>query len=420
MVSLDLATRWQKNPERKFMEKKSLSELAINGGQPLFANKLHVGRPNLGDRNALLNRINAALDRKWLTNGGPLEQEFESAIAKYIGVKHCIAMCNATVGLEIASRALGLRGEVIVPSFTFIATAHSLQWQEITPVFCDIRESDFTIDPNRIEELITPRTSGILGVHLWGRACDILAIEQIARKRNLKVLYDSAHAFGCSYHGRMVGSFGDAEVFSFHATKFLNTLEGGAVVTNDDDLAKRIRLMKNFGFGGYDKVIYIGTNGKMNEFSAAMGLTNLEAIDKFVDENKRNYELYKKELSGIPGIQVVEYNDREKCNYQYVVIITDETVTKIDCNTLVKILHSENILVRRYFYPGCHHMEPYRSYFPHAKLLLPNTEKFSPRVLSLPTGTSIGPEEVAKISALIKFLIANASSVQESLAKKHR
>lgn len=397
--------------------KKSINDLGIFGGPPAFLEKLHVGRPNMGNRDALLRRINEAVDNKWLTNRGPLVQEFEAAVAKYVNVKHCIAMCNATIALEIASRALGLKGEVIVPSFTFIATAHSLQWQEITPVFCDVRISDFTIDPARIEELITPRTSGIMGVHLWGRPCDILAIEQIARKRNIKILYDAAHAFGCSYHNRMVGSFGDAEVFSFHATKFLNTLEGGAVVTNDDDLAKKIRLMKNFGFDGYDNVIYIGTNGKMNEFSAAMGLTNLEAVNDFVEVNKRNYELYKKELSGIPGVQIVEYNEREKCNYQYIVIIIDETITGVDCSMLVKIMHAENILVRRYFYPGCHHMEPYRSYFPHAKLLLPNTEKYSPRVMSLPTGTSIGPEEIGNITSFLKFLIANADSLHKALAK---
>lgn len=256
-----------------------------------------------------------------------------------------------------------------------------------------------------------------MGVHLWGRPCDILAIEQIARKRNLRILYDSAHAFGCSYNGRMIGSFGDAEVFSFHATKFLNTLEGGAVVTNDDELAKKIRLMKNFGFGGYDSVIYIGTNGKMNEFSAAMGLTNLEAVEKFVETNKRNCELYKKELTGVPGVQLVEYNNREKCNYQYVVIIIDETITGIDCSTLVKILHAENILVRRYFFPGCHQMEPYRSYFPHAKFLLPNTEKYSPRVMSLPTGTSISPEDIKNISTFLKYLIANAGFLHKALTK---
>ncbi len=400
------------------MKKKlEVSKLAIFGGSPAFPEKLHVGRPNIGDREVLVRRLNEALDRKWLTNRGPLVQEFERTIARYTGVKHCIAMCNGTIALEIAIRALGLKGEVIVPSFTFIATAHALQWQEITPVFCDVRTSDFTLDPSRIEELITPRTTGIVGVHLWGRPCDILHIEQIARKRNLKILYDAAHSFGCSYNGRMIGCFGDAEVFSFHGTKFLNSLEGGAVVTNDDDLAKKIRLMKNFGFDGYDTVIYIGTNGKMNEFSAATGLTNFEAIDQFVEVNRRNYHVYKRELAGIPGVHFVEYNEREKCNYQYIVIIIDETKTGLDCNSLVKIFHAENVLVRRYFYPGCHQMEPYRSFFPHAKMLLPNTERYSPRVMSLPTGTSVQPEQIVAMTSLLKYLLRNADSIKSTLKK---
>src|SRR6185369_3387994 len=205
----------------------------------------------------------------------------EQRVAKMLGVRHCIAMCNATVALEITIRALGLTGEVLVPSFTFIATAHALQWQQIIPVFCDVDPETHCLNPRSVEKMITPRTTGIIGVHLWGRGCDIGSLSEIARSNGLKLLFDAAHAFGCSYEGRMIGGFGDAEVFSFHATKFFNTFEGGAVTTNDDDLAEKIRLMKNFGFAGYDQVIYLGTNGKMSEVSAAMGLTSLESLDDF-------------------------------------------------------------------------------------------------------------------------------------------
>lgn len=402
----------------KWKSKTSVSDLALFGGPPSFREKLHVGRPNIGDRGALLSRINTVLDGKWLTNSGPMVKEFEAAIAKRVGVKHCIAMCNATIALEIATRALGMRGEVIVPAFTFIATAHSLQWQEITPVFCDIRPSDFTIDPAKIEELITPRTTAIVGVHLWGRPCDVLSIEQIARKRNLKVLYDAAHAFCCSHNGRPVGSFGDAEVFSFHATKFLNTLEGGAVATDDDELAKKIRLMKNFGFAGYDQVIYIGTNGKMNEFSAAMGLTNLECVDAFVAANKRNYAAYIEGLEGIEGVELVRYNETERCNYQYITIVVDESVTGISAESLVGLLHAENVLARRYFFPGCHRMEPYRSYFPHSRLLLPQTERLSKRVLSLPTGSSVSADEIGRVCQLVRFFISHGAEIGARLADR--
>jgi dTDP-4-amino-4,6-dideoxygalactose transaminase len=395
--------------------KESLEELAIFGGVPAFEEMLHVGRPNIGHRERLLERINDLLDRRWLTNRGPYVQELEQRIADMIEVKHCIAMCNATVGLEIAIRAAGLAGEVIVPSMTFIATAHALQWQEITPVFCDIDPRTHNLDPGRVEELITPRTTGIIGVHLWGRPCDVEALAGIARRRNLKLLYDAAHAFGCSHNGCMIGNFGDAEVFSFHATKFFNTLEGGAVVTNDDDLATTIRLMKNFGFMGYDNVIYIGTNGKMDEVSAAMGLTSLESLDEFIAVNCRNYKQYQHELSGIPGVRLVTYNDAEKRNYQYIVLEVDEAVTLVSRDQLVGILQAENVLARRYFYPGCHRMEPYRSYFPHAGLLLPETEKLVERVLTLPTGTAVGTAEVSKICQIIRLVVTQGSEVRKRL-----
>jgi dTDP-4-amino-4,6-dideoxygalactose transaminase len=335
-----------------------------------------------------------------------------------IGVRHCIAVCNATVGLEIAIRAAGLSGEVIVPSMTFIATAHALQWQEITPVFCDIDPRSHNIDACRVEDMITPRTSGIIGVHLWGRPCDVEALAEIARRRKLALLYDAAHAFGCSYRGRMIGRFGDAEVLSFHATKFLNTFEGGAVVTNDDDLAAKVRLMKNFGFAGYDNVIYIGTNGKMSEVSAAMGLTSLESLDELIAVNYRNYKQYQHGLEGIPGVHLATYDETEKCNYQYIVLEIDEAVTQVSRDQLVDILWAENVLARRYFFPGCHRMEPYRSYFPHAGLLLPHTERLVTRVLSLPTGTAVGEDEIGQVCRIIELAIENGIEVRQRLSTK--
>ncbi len=398
-----------------FMEK-SIADLSIFGGEPVFNNKLHVGRPNLGDRQKLIDRINELLDRNWLTNRGPFVREFEQKVAEIVGVKHCIAMCNGTVALEITIRALELQGEVIIPSFTFIATAHALQWQEITPVFCDINPKDYTINPDQIESLITPRTTGIIGVHLWGRVCNIVKLTEIARRYNLKLMFDASHAFCCSFHGRMVGSFGDAEVFSFHATKFINTFEGGAVTTDDDQLANKIRLMKNFGFADMDKVEYIGTNGKMNEVSAAMGLTSLESIDKIVSANYRNYNQYIKELEEINGVRLLDYNEKERCNYQYIVIEIDEETIGISRDELFKVLRAEGILARRYFYPCCHNMEPYRSYFPHAKLLLPQTERLMHKVIALPTGTSVGLQDISRVCDIIRFIINNGQEISNRLA----
>lgn len=393
------------------MKKQSLADLAIFSGEITFQQNLHVGRPNIGNRQRLLDRINDMLDRRWLTNHGPYVEEFEQRLAARLGVKHCIAVCNATIGLELATRAVGMAGEVIVPSFTFIATAHALQWQGITPVFCDIDPATHNIDPRRAEELITPRTTGIVGVHVWGRPCDINALAEIADKRQLHLIFDAAHALNCSYHKRMIGNFGDAEVFSFHATKFFNTFEGGAITTNDDELAKKLRLMKNFGFAGRDTVIYIGTNGKMSEASAAMGLTSIESLDEFVSINYRNYRAYQDIFAGIPGCEMISYDETEKQNYQYIIIEVDQTIAGITRDQIVEILQAENVLARRYFYPGCHEMEPYRSYFPHAGLLLPETNRLTRCVMSLPTGTAIEPEDIDKIGQILRFTIDHSEEI---------
>lgn len=395
--------------------KRKIEDLALFGAPPAFSDKLHVGRPNTGQREQFLARVNDILDRRWLTNSGPYVQEFEQQLARLLGAKHCVAMCNGTVALEIAIRATELAGEVIVPSNTFVATAHALQWQEITPVFCDIDPHTHNLDPKRVEAMITPRTTGIIGVHLWGRPCAVEQLADIAHRHNLKLLYDAAHAFNCSHNGQMIGNFGDAEVFSFHATKFFHTFEGGAVVTNDDDLAAKMRLMKNFGFAGYDDVVYIGINGKMNEISAAMGLTLLESLDELVATNRCNYHHYQQELARIPEIRLIGYNQEEKCNFQYIVLEVDENITGISRDLLLKILQAENIVARRYFYPGAHRMEPYRSYFPHAGLLLPETEKLVQRILSLPTGTTIGVEEITTICQIIRLAVANAGEIRARL-----
>jgi len=376
---------------------------------PIFTGPLHVGRPNIANRERLLERIGEMLDRHWLSNNGPLVQEFERSIEKFLGVKHCICVCNATIGLEIAIRAANLTGEVIVPSYTFIATAHALQWQEITPVFADIDRTTHTLDPEQIKRHITPRTTAILATHVWGRPCAVETLAVIAERHGLKLLFDAAHAFGCSHQGRMIGGFGLAEVFSFHATKFLNSFEGGAITTNDDTLAQKIRLMTNFGFSGFDNVIHLGTNGKMTEVCAAMGLTSLEAIDDLIAINRRNYEAYCLQLNSLPGISVIHYDPAERSNYQYVVVEVDPAESFKNRDELVAILHSENVLARKYFWPGCHRMEPYRSLQPNASLLLPETERIAPSVLLLPTGQAV---DVATVDTICRIIRTAASQSQ--------
>jgi dTDP-4-amino-4,6-dideoxygalactose transaminase len=384
------------------------ADLAINGAPPAFDNPLHVGRPNIGDRDAFLRRVNQILDNQWLTNNGPMVQEFEQRIAAHLGVKHCIAMCNGTIALEIAIRALGLEGEVIIPSWTFVATAHALYWQGITPVFADIDPATHNLDPDAVRRMITPRTSGIIGVHVWGRAAPIDELQAIADENGLKLMFDAAHAFGSTYKGQTIGRFGACEVFSFHATKSFNTFEGGAVTTDDDQLAETMRLMRNFGFVHYDKVIHPGTNGKMIEVCAAMGLTNLDGNAAVIARNRLNHAAYTAALADIAGISVLPYDTAEKNSHHYVVIEVDEAFP-VSRDQIITALHAENILARKYFWPGCHGMKPYFDLFPHAGLMLANTERIANRVVVLPSGTTL-PEGSAEAIAAVCRVIGNANA----------
>ncbi len=398
------------------LNKPTLDSLALLGGVPAFDRKLHVGQPNLGDRAYFMQRVERILDSRWFTNNGECVRELESALAAYLGVKHVIAVCNATIGLEIAIRALPMEGEVIVPSLTFVATAHALQWQQITPVFCDIDPATHLLDPLQVERLITDRTTGILGVHVWGRPCAVDALEDIAQRHGLHLMFDAAHAFGCSHRGRMIGGFGRAEVFSFHATKFFNSFEGGAITTNDDALATQIRLMTNFGFAGYDKVIHIGTNGKMSEVAAAMGLTSLRSVDEFVAVNRRNHQAYRERLAAIPGMALLAYDEAERCNYQYVVVEYSAAPGGPTRDDLVNALWAENVMARKYFWPGCHRMEPYRTLYPRAAARLPRTDAVAERLLILPTGTGVSQADVHTLCDLLVAMVGFGPRLRERIA----
>jgi dTDP-4-amino-4,6-dideoxygalactose transaminase len=393
--------------------KNSPQDLAVAGGRPAFESPLHVGRPNLCDRERLAGLITGILDRRWLTNRGPVVRELEAAIERHVGVRHCVAVCNATIGLEVAIKALDLEGEVIVPSFTFVATAHALKWLGIEPVFCDVDPTTHNLDPASVEALITPRTSAIVGVHLWGRPCAIDPLSRIASRFGLHLLFDAAHAFSCADGAVMIGNFGDLEVFSFHATKFLNSFEGGAIVTNSDALAERLRLMINFGFAGFDNVISLGTNAKMHEVSAAMGLASLERVDELVEVNRAHYECYVRGLHGIPGVRLVPYPPENRSNYQYVVLEIDELRTGLTRDEIARALTAEGVIARRYFYPGCHRMQPYRSEQPDR--VLPHTEALCERVLTLPTGTAVTEDDVQTVAGILGRAVEWSPHVRAAL-----
>lgn len=388
------------------------TELAIFGAPPRFSEPLHVGRPNIGDRGRFLARVDKMLDRRWLTNNGPYVAELEARIADDLEVEHCVAVSNATVGLQVAAKALGLTGQVIVPAFTFVASAHALRWIGLEPVLCDVDPRTHNLDPERIGELITPATSAILGVHVWGRPCEVHALTEIADEHELKLFFDAAHAYHGSLSGVPIGNFGDAEVFSFHATKFVNAFEGGAITTNDDALAERLRLARNFGFAGVDQVVAIGTNAKMSEVSAAMALTSLESLPDFVSVNRTNHLSYARGLEDLPGFTLATYDPADDPNYQYVIVEVDEAVAGLSRDDVVRVLGAENVLARRYFYPGCHRMEPYSREDPSAIDRLGVTEALSERVVALPTGTAVDVDDVGAICEILAAAVEHAAQIR--------
>ncbi len=393
----------------------NFSRSLIASSSRTFAHPLHVGRPNIGDRDALMRRIGEILDRRWLTNDGVCVRELEARVCSITGARNCVAMCNATVALEIMIRACGLTGEVLVPSYTFVATAHALQWQAITPVFCDIDARTHTLDPGCLTRQITPRTTGIIGVHIWGRPCDVDGLQRVADDHGLTLLYDAAHAFGTAHRGQSLTRYGRASVLSFHATKFVNAFEGGAVVTDDDELAEKMRLMRNFGFAGEDRVVYVGTNGKMCEVSAAMGITSIEAMSEFVATNRDNYEAYREGLAELPGVGLLQYDFDDDQNYQYVVLDIDSDEAGLTRDELKQVLTRNNVLARRYFWPGCHRMEPYKSLYPNSHLWLPETERVASRVLVLPTGTAVTATDIAIICQIIADALKSPHDIRDTL-----
>jgi dTDP-4-amino-4,6-dideoxygalactose transaminase len=397
-------------------DKPNTSRLAVFGGSPAFDRPLHVGAPNIGDTEAILSRIRGVLERRWLTNNGPCVIELERAIASMHRVEHCVAMCNGTLALETAIRALGMTGEVIVPSFTFVATAHALTWQGITPVFADVDRTTHVLDPADVEKRITKRTTGVIPVHLWGQPAAIEELSAVTKRHGLRLVFDGAHAFGSSYGGKMIGGFGNAEILSFHATKFFNTFEGGAVLTNDAKLAEDLRFIRNFGFAGLDDVVHVGTNAKMAEVCAAMGLASLETLSHVVEVNRSNYALYQELIESIPGLQLFRYSPDEKRNYQYVVVTVDPERTGLTRDELVGVLRLENVLARRYFSPGAHRMAAYRATY--GEVDLPNTDWLCERIFCLPTGTAVTDSDIRRICELLQSAIRRAPDVREALRKR--
>lgn len=382
----------------------------ISSGNPEPARPILVGTPNIPDRGRFLRRVNEALDRRWLSNDGPFIREFEDRLSAVTQAAYCLTTSSGTLALDLMIRAAGLDGEVIVPSFTYIATAHAVQWSGLTPVFADVDPATGLIDPQHVEQLISPRTSAILGVHLWGRPCPVAALRRLADRHHLALLFDAAHALGSSLDGQAVGSLGDAEAFSLHATKFISAIEGGVVTTNDEGLADRVRRLRNFGFDENRDVACCGINARLNEISAAFALTSLEGVDTLIEDNVRRSASYRAGLAGVPGVTLRAPDLRQGGNHQYVVVEIDENEAAVSRDQMLIALHAENIMAQRYFYPGCHRAQPYAaSPATHTPLPLPHTELLCARTLVLPTGQAVTPRDIEHICAAVRRLASGAA-----------
>lgn len=390
-------------------------KLSIFTGKPAFKNPLYVGKPLVEKevRDSYYNHLSGIFDRNYFTNNGPLVQKLEAEVAQIHRVKYCMATCNATIGQMLVLKALNLEGEIILPSFTFIATAHACLWQNLKPVFCDINPESLTIDADKIEELITDKTCAIIGVHLFGNTCNVERLTEICRKHELKLIFDAAHAFNCSVGNTPIGRFGNAEILSFHATKFFSTFEGGAVLTNDPELGSRIRFLKNFGFRDYDDVRFLGINGKMPESSAAMGLASLQILKARAEKLKKNYAIYRKHLDSVPGIQVLSIGTKGLSNYHYIVILVNKEKLGISRDVLTDILWKENVIARRYFYPGCHRMEPYSTLYPDAYMRLPVTEDVTKRILCLPSNLENPEQDIPTTVNIMRTVHENKDKISK-------
>ncbi len=385
---------------------------AILDGEPVFSSRLGIVAPKLPPLSKVEYQVQEILLSGNLTNNSRYVREFEAKLCGRLGVLHSVSVANATLGLILALEGLHLEGEVILPSFTYCATAHALYWSRHDPVFVDILLDTFTIDPVAVEASITKNTAAIVAVHIFGHPCEIETLTDIARRHGVPLLFDSAHAFGSLYQGNTIGQFGDAEVFSFHATKVFPVGEGGCITTKDDKLATYLSLARKFGDPGDENTLFPGMNAKMQEFNAIVGLEMLKVVDQHIT-NRRAYAAYLIErLRHVPGITFQTIRPYVFTNYQNFAILVDETEFGISRDQLFNALVAENIIARKYFFPPLHWHEAYADY---RSMSLPVTERVASQVLCLPFYSEMTQEMLDGICHAIERIYKYALQVKRAL-----
>ena len=360
-----------------------------------------VTSPLLPDLKEFEKMLEDIWQRKWLTNNGYYHKELEKALAEYLGVPYISLFTNGTLPLITALQAMRITGEVITTPYSFVATTHSIWWNNLKPVFVDVEEETGNIDPEKIEAAITPRTTAIMPVHVYGTPCNTKRIQEIADVYGLKVIYDAAHAFGVNVNGKSILENGDMSTLSFHATKVYNTVEGGALICHDEATKKRIDYLKNFGFAGETTVVAPGINSKMDEIRAAYGLLNLKQVDDAIAKRKHVAELYREALRNVPGIRFLTDIDGVRHNYSYFPIFITESEYGISRDALYDKLKSQNILARRYFYPLISNFPVYRGLESASPENLPVATKLADQVLCLPMFADLSYDDVERILKVV-------------------
>ena len=359
-----------------------------------------VIRSSMPSFDEYVEKVRPLWENRWLSNMGANHEELTAKLKDYLKVSDLTLFVNGHMALELCLHTLGLTGEVITTPFTFVSTTHAIVRNGLTPVFCDIREDDYTMDPEKIEALITEKTSAIVPVHVYGMPCDVDAIDAIAKNHGLKVIYDAAHAFGVEIDGRGIGSFGDASMYSFHATKVYHSIEGGAIATADPVLSDRLGRVRDFGIRDEEVIDEIGPNAKMNEFCAIMGLLNLQHVDEHIAKRKEACDTYRRALDGIPGIRILPQKENVKYNYAYFPAVVEEKAYGMGRDELMDLLLKENIKTRKYFYPLTNSVECYRGRFDPKDT--PVASYIADRVLALPLYEEMTLQDVERVCAAIR------------------
>ncbi|WP_343347621.1 DegT/DnrJ/EryC1/StrS family aminotransferase [Terrisporobacter petrolearius] len=376
-----------------------------------FTKPIYVTKAFLPPIEEYTKKIESIWENNWITNNGPIHNEFEKKIEKYLNAENINLFVNGHLALDIAIKAMELKGEVITTPFTFASTTHAIVSNNLTPVFCDIKLDDFTIDENKIEELITERTSAIMPVHVFGYPCNVDKINKIAQKHDLKVIYDAAHVFGVEVDGVGIGNFGDISMFSLHATKVYNSIEGGLLTFKDNKLKRKLNLYKNFGISGEESIELAGLNAKMNEFQATMGLLNLKYVDEQINNRKKIASIYRKELKEIKGIYYLEDKEGVKHNYSYFPIIIEDEHLGINRDEIYEILKRYNVFTRKYFYPLVTDFQCYRGKYKCSHLI--NAKYIANKVLTLPIYGQLSEDDAVRIIKILKYIIENKDCVKE-------